>query len=308
MWPNLFLVGAMKAGTTSLTRVLASHPEVYIPPVKEPNYFCSDLYKYGLGAKAEASQSVLERVRRGETFHHAYMYDRDCYLALLSGRNTQHVIADCSTTYLYSEVAADNIAKVAPAAKILISLRNPIDRAFSEFLMNCSIGTACPPFSNALDLEAHELKEKRVPVHHRYVTAGLYWKQVERYLRIFGRDNVLILRFEDMKRDFGSVMARVWEFIGVAHRPLVDSVHENDASFPKAEILNRWLEVTQLKEWIRRSVPQRIKDRAKSIYYGWKPAEMKLAEDDKARLKRVFTPDVEGLSDLLGEDLTGWVS
>jgi hypothetical protein len=307
MWPNLFLVGAMKAGTTSIASALSLHPQVFVPLVKEPNFFCSDLYEHGLGAGAETADEVLKRVRRGESLHHAYVQDRDCYLALFEGRGSEDVVADCSTTYLYSATAAENIVRVCPASKIIISLRNPIERAFSEFLMNCSIGTAPPSFSAALDLEERELKSGSIPLCHRYVSASLYWKQVDRYLRAFGTDHVLVLRFENIQQDFGNIMARVCKFIEVAPGALTSEIKKNEASFPRAEKLNRWLEASGLKEFVRRKVPQLLKERMKRFYYAAPPLDIKPGQTDVERLKRIFAPDIARLSELLGEDFMGWL-
>ena len=215
MWPNLFLVGAMKAGTTTVAGLLDSHRDVFVPPIKEPNFFCSDLYTHGLGLGKESTSSVLRRVRRGEKLHHAYIADGPSYLSLFENHGKKSVVADCSTTYLYSESAAGNISNVVPDARILVILRNPIDRAYSEFLMNCRIGTARPPFSSMLDLECQELRHRPVPIEHRYVTAGLYSKQVERYLQAFGHDQVLVLRFEDIHLHLENLMNRIWDFVGV---------------------------------------------------------------------------------------------
>ena len=308
MWPNCFLVGAMKSGTTSIARALDSHPQVFLCPVKEPNYFCSDLYEYGLGIGFQKSHDVLKRIRRGEFIHSAYIHDRDSYLALFEGSSSSRAVVECSTTYLYSQTAATNIFSVNPASKIIIILRNPIFRAYSEFLMNCNIGTVKGSFSQALELEERDLKAGRVPIYHRYVTAGLYWKQVERYLKVFGNDHVLVLRFEEIHDNFNSLMERIWGFLNLPSNPVSNEIKENVAMFPKVEGLNYWLASTGLKKFIRREVPKKLKTVAKRFYYRKPPAVLQLTENDKKHLKKIFEPDIERLSKLLEVDLSDWLN
>jgi hypothetical protein len=173
--------------------------------------------------------------------------------------------------------------------------------------MNCSIGIAPRSFSAALDLEDRELKRGRISLYHRYVSAGLYWKQIDRYLRAFGADRVLVLRFEEIQQDFGNAMVRVYKFIEVASGAPINKTNKNEASFPRAEKLNRWLETSRLKELVRRTVPQPLKERMKRFYYAAPSLDKKPTQADVERLKLIFTPDVAQLSELLGENFMEWL-
>ncbi|MGQ9662575.1 MAG: sulfotransferase domain-containing protein [Kiritimatiellia bacterium] len=127
--PNFLIVGAPKAGTTSLFDYLGQHPEVYTPPVKEPCFFSSGLP--------------------------AFTHDLAEYEALFAGQTTQTAIGEASTTYLYDPDAARRIHDLLPEARIIIMLRNPAERAYSEWAYN-ALQLACEPLSFEAALEAEE--------------------------------------------------------------------------------------------------------------------------------------------------------
>ena len=295
----------MKAGTTSVADALATHPDAYVCPIKEPNFFCSDLYAQGLGSTGMGIERVMQLVRKGKRLHHAYVRERGTYESLFDDSRGQRVIADLSTNYLYSHDAAANISAASPGAKILIILRNPVERAFSEFVMNCSIGVARPPFGDWLDREQDILATGRLPVEHRYVSAGLYHGQVKRYLDAFPKDQVRIVLFDDLKRDFNAVMAGVADFLGI--RPFAgDAVVSNASIYPRMVRLNRIAELFGAKRLAREWLPDSLKEFIRNRYYRNKPTQLELSEQDASRLRQSFSDDIARLSELIGRDLGGW--
>ena len=115
MWPNLFLVGAAKAGTTSVYDELARHPAIYMSPMKEPHYF----------------SRIQPSPERAAFFPH--VTDEDEYMALFDGVTEERLVGEASTSYLWDASAAERIQSVAPEASILIMLRNPVERAYSQY-------------------------------------------------------------------------------------------------------------------------------------------------------------------------------
>ncbi len=120
--PNFFLVGAPKSGTSSFYEYLSAHPDIYLPKVKELHYFAypevADTY-YDVPFVASESE----------------------YLGLFDNRRGEKCAGDLSPSYLYRELAADRIQRFQPDAKIIISLRNPIKRAISHYLMDVRLAT-----------------------------------------------------------------------------------------------------------------------------------------------------------------------
>lgn len=196
--PNFFIVGAAKSGTTSLWMYLKQHPEIHMPSTletKEPSFFCN-LYGYR---------------------------DFEAYLRLFSESQKEKAIGEASHAYLTSPESADWIRKVYPEAKIIIILRNPIERSYS--LYNWMIREGYEwiyPFEKALIKEKDRLKNTHFKndnpqyyYNYLYFTSGLYSEQVKRYLNAFPQKQILILLFEDLTADPIAVIQRIYDFLGV---------------------------------------------------------------------------------------------
>lgn len=308
-WPNFFLVGAMKAGTTSIANMLAAHPEIFVSPVKEPNYFCSDVVIENENARDCAILKTADAPGNdaGPYVHSGLFRDEKEYLSLFKGWKDEKIGAECSTSYLYSGVAAQNIAGVAPGAKILMVLRNPVERAFSEFVMNCRIGVAVPPFAKYLDLENTERSRGGVPQYHKYVTAGLYFRQIKGYLEYFPDHQILIMLYDDLKNDPAAFMKRVFNFLGVDDRFNTDKARSNPASYPRWAYLNMLLKKSGAKRLIQEVMPRRTKAYLKKYYYRSLPSDITLNEADRRRLVHEFSGDVKNLSTLINRDLSAWI-
>ncbi|MBK9638978.1 MAG: sulfotransferase [Bacteroidetes bacterium] len=156
--PNFFIVGAAKAGTTSLYQYLSQHPEVYMSPIKEPNYFSTEI-KF-----EEVRTEVKERIRllkinsflKGnmrKPIHRAFINDIKQYESLFRFVGNQKAIGEASASYLYSPYAAKAIQEYNSEAKIIIILRNPIQRIYSHYLMDRRMGITNLPFEEALEAE-----------------------------------------------------------------------------------------------------------------------------------------------------------
>ncbi len=164
IWPNFLIVGAMKSGTTFLYSVLSQVDGIYMPSNKEPHYFAS----------ADIPESASRIVIR----------NKSDYLSLFSKAIDAKVIGEASTNYLYSKSAPLRIHETIPHAKIIIMLRDPIERAFSQYLMNVM----------SKDFNVHKLSfyeaitsdysrvEKGIGISILYVEKGLYYEQVKRYM------------------------------------------------------------------------------------------------------------------------------
>ena len=187
VWPNFFIVGAPKAGTTSLYEYLKRHPEISMP-AKDTYFFCQ-----GGG--------------------HSAIKDRAEYLALFSGSDGYSAIGEATANYLGDEAAPEAIHRESPDARIIISLRDPIERAFSHYLMFIREGRESRSFLKAVQSS---------PLAEEYVEFSLYCEATKRYLDTFGGQNSLILMFEDLVRDPRETTERVVRFLGLPTEPLRD--------------------------------------------------------------------------------------
>lgn len=290
--PNLFIVGAPKCGTSSMYEYLFQHPGICFSKFKEPNYFNTD------------------RARRKSPSEASYLKQfSDCSEATWVG--------EASTWYLFSKVAAENIHCFNPDARIIIMLRDPVDTMYSLHSQNIFNGIEPErDFGKAMSLEQarHErfASGERVNVNLFYRDVVRFSEQIERYFKVFGRDRVHVIRFDDLKTDVQSVYRKTLEFLGV------------DANFtPTFEIVNPNKQPKYL--WLRNLVrhpPNFVRRIAKIIVPGYwtrrilvdkiNLANSKtmvrdiLDPDLRIQLKQEMRPEVERLEKLLGWDLSSW--
>ncbi len=288
VWPNFFIVGAAKCGTTSVWAYLRKHPEVFLPDMKEPSFFVSTPMRPGPSHCA----GNLEK-----------------YQGIYRGAKGYRAIGDATTGYLFDRHAPRRIHEVCPQARIVILLRDPVARAHSHYYMFERYGLERLPFFEAVQRdhsEAVEANEWASLYPQLYVELGLYYKQVLRYFETFGKEQVGIFLFEDLQKNTRGVMSALCRHIGVEPALLdlkeLARVH-NSGRAPRF----RWLydaarmvisfRVRQsifplpLREWIEESPLLYKRD--------------KQPRDERATkyLQSIFEPDLCRLEELLGRKL-----
>jgi Sulfotransferase family len=282
-WPNLFLVGAAKAGTTSLYRELARHPAIYMSPMKEPHFF-----------------SQIEPAQGRKAFF-PHVTDEDEYLALFKGATTEEVLGEASTSYLWDRQAAARIKGVVPEARILIMLRDPVDRAYSQYWNDVREGIERRSFLDAL-LEEQRSGPGAWGVSSLHIDCGRYADQVERYLDQFGA-RVHVLFFEDFVRQEASTIADVHSFLGVrSPTPGAAPRRMNPASLPRNRLSAALLASGRLRRAVRATVPRPLRSRLRvGLLKQGTPPPM----DPAARtlLTEIYRPEAGRLAELLGRPL-----
>jgi hypothetical protein len=188
-------VGAARSGTTSLYEYLGSVPGVYISPIKEPHYF---------------APSISENNRIAKFVTH----DKNQYLSLYKDVKNQPAIGEASASYLWDVGSHKSIHDVVPNARIIMILRDPVQRAFSHYLMSIRQREETLPFYDAMESD-YKRSDKGYFVSHLYVDLGLYSEQVRRYLDTFGPDHVKILMFEEFIKDTEAAVNDVLGFLGL---------------------------------------------------------------------------------------------
>ena len=192
-WPNFFIVGVSKSGTTSLYNYLQEIPQIFLPIRKESHYF---------------SRKILP-----ENHSEKPIRNKGDYLKLFENAPDESIIVDASATHLSDPNAPKLIHEVNPEAKILISLRNPIERAFSAYLMHWSKGTIKKTFSDEISYElSHKIDLSKPNIR---LDAGFYYEDVKRYLELFGEGNVKIIIFEEWIKVPKKTIEEILKFIKV---------------------------------------------------------------------------------------------
>ncbi len=291
--PNFFILGAAKAGTTSLYRALQQHPQVYLPFDKEPMFFSrEDVYRRGWDWYLR-------------TYFHA--------------AEGQPARGEASPHYLYwsEKVAPRMAAQVGEETRFILIFRDPVRRAYSWYWNMVREGLEDRPFATALAAEEEDLQrhwaqlERDGSMRFGYVRGGLYAARLRPFLEYFDRSRFLFLLQEDLQTDFAAALLRVQRFLGL-HPQELQPVRGNPASLPRSPLLQRLLTPPRpLKNALQRLSPllplvYGLRDRlmqANLQPVAYPPLEADLACQLRAR----FREDVLALQEIIGRDLSAWL-
>ena len=177
--PNLVGCGAGKSGTTSLHYYLSQHPQIYMAPVKETHYFSKNFAK-------------------GENWYRSHF----------EGWTRESIIGEFSTTYMNYPAVPGRIADLIPEAKLLFLLRNPIERAYSNYWFSVSIGQQAPDraFSDVIRTQRG---------NQLYVSTGFYYDLLSGFLKYFDRKQIYILITEELKKEPMQQMSLCYQYLGI---------------------------------------------------------------------------------------------
>jgi hypothetical protein len=215
MLPNFFLVGAPKAGTTSLYQYLAQHPQVYMSPIKEPCYFSEEIRPENLAPEIRGDPRKVDEYLAGPMTERKFggpVVRWQDYLRLFEGVRDEVAIGEASVIYLWSPTAARNIARAVPDARILIVLRDPIERLWSQYRdMVAQLG----PRWSFDDLVAACLSYRgdKLTFEYPFLELGRYREQVARYTSSFAA--VRICHYEHFCGAPQSTLASMYRFLGI---------------------------------------------------------------------------------------------
>lgn len=264
LMPKFICIGSQRAGTTWLHMCLDEHPEVFMPAKKELHYF--DL------AFNESIDSYLDNFRE---------------------------VLDCKATtwgeitpnYYQSEGALERIADLPITPKIIFILREPVSRAYSQYQLFKQSNYAGLSFSEAL--ASHEV----------IIDLSLQGKHLQRTYDLFGKDNVLVLFYDELSSNPAALLKKVFGFIGVddTFEPGHLNKRMNKVVFPKTQKLLNFLKLGKLVQIVRNS---KYSETIKQLSYrDTKPAQLK---EQESKLKEIFASDIALIEKLTNADLSHW--
>jgi len=303
--PNFFIVGAARSGTTALGRYLTEHPQVYMSPIKEPSYFAGDIIPELRPDSWDANQQGLEAYLNGPMRHSrgGCVLDWEEYLKLFRNVTDERAVGEASTAYLLSPGAAGQIRAAIPKARIIMILRNPIEQAFSTFLMFRRNGRLRYGFSEILRSEDSGLAQWRRFILETHRTA----EGVNRFLATFPPDQIRWYLHEEFSSDPLLVVRDAYAFLEVDPTFLPDvSRRYNESVVPRVALLQRVLHVAGISEVAGRIIPSRLRPLVRGVFFYRSPIEG-LPGPDRTFLADYFRDEVVTLSRLLKRDLSYWM-
>ena len=230
------------------------------------------------------------------------------YLEYFSKHKKKKIVGESSAEYLYYFNTAQNIYRFNPHMKIIIVLRNPINRAFSAYsdlkLKLPNIGS----FSQELALE-NERISKSYHYKWHFKAVGMYYQQVKAYLEQFPRGQIKIILFEDFITDTSAVMKEVCEFLGINYsfyRGYNFEKH-NFSGIPKNKVLSDWVNRRNpIKNLFKKLIPNSMRKKIKRRVNKVNLAKENMDAEIQIKLQQFYKNDIEQLEDIIKIDLSQW--
>lgn len=283
---NLFIVGAAKSGTTSLYNQLASHPDICMCTIKEPNFFSA----------AELKKDALY-------YEEKIVSSLDNYTSLFKPKKNQRIIGEASVSYLYYPGTADKIFRYNDQSKVIIILRNPCYRAFSHYQMDKNLGYINRSFEDIIREE--KSGEEYSAYFRQYMSYGMYSKQVEDYIRVFPAKQLMILLFEELQQSATDVQEKIMAFLNLSgtHCP-VDHTIYNESGSPDHPLLLYFYRIRLLRKAIRLIIPENAIQYLRK--YIFSSHHETLTNEQQRWLKNYFKEDIMKLEGLIKRKLNTW--
>jgi hypothetical protein len=309
IWPNFFIAGAPKAGTTALYEFLRQHPQVYLSPIKEPTFFArADLVSWrwreetfrAIARDRETLAEYLAGPMR-ETCYWRLVLDEADYLRLFAGARHRPAVGEASVSYFWQPHAADSIAARVPDARLIFVLRDPAERTYSQYLASLH-GRPGPSF-RAQFLSATDPAARLAP----WLDCGRYATNLGRYLAVFPRQQIRVFLYEEYRTDPRAVVREIFRFLGVDPDHPVETARQHNApAVPRSVLLHRWRTRLLGRRRLMPLVPPALRPLARWIYLRNR-SRMRMAPADRRMVVDYYRDEIERTADLLGRDLSAWL-
>jgi hypothetical protein len=296
MFPNFIIIGPPKCASTSLHFYLGQHPEIFVTKVKETRFF-SLHYNKGLYYYAQYFEDAVNAKAIGEA----------------------------TPSYSFLPFVADHIKRNFPAMKFILCFRNPLDRAFSSWLMQKGMGKEKLSLREAIDINLKQINyvtlegdkgektwlkstgnfsadESRL---RTYLQGGMFAAILKCYYKRFSPGQVKIIFLEDLKKDFDGTMSNIFHFLGVREDFIVPNKEIVNFHFNRKanKITNKLFGVKGTKFLIDLT-PKFLKDKLKQSWRTKGPPKLEM--QDRLYLWEIFKDDVAELEKITGRDLSTW--
>jgi hypothetical protein len=298
--PDFFIAGAPKAGTTALHAALARHPGLYLSPVKEPKFFLTDGPPPAQGGPGDAKT------------YREHVWRKPDYEALFASAPSGTIRGESTPFYLYNLAAQQRIHKLIPQARMIIVLRDPIERAHSNWTHLWSAGLdPIDDFVRACDAEDRRVTAGWADFWH-YRRIGLYGGQLDHLYTMFAADQVLLLRYRDLRENPAGALDRICAFLGVRQGLIAEIPRENVTAHPdqtrRHQYLSRALRTGSAVTTRLPGQPAKaVIDKLESALQRGAAPRRPLTWQQRQALIPYFEADVRLLENLTGRDFSSWL-
>ncbi len=296
--PNFILIGASKSGTTAVYRLLGQHPDVFCSKPKEPNFFLLD----------GETDDFIEPNGEPRPVAELGVASLAAYEALFERAGDARAIGEASVAYMPDPRVAQRIHALMPEVRLIAMLRNPVEAAFSGYLMTRGHGVEpCGTFEDALLQQ--DRRESGRYFDGLYIQPGFYFRHLQRFRACFPDDRISVHLYEDFSADPQAVLRSIFRFLGVddSFRPEpADRV--NLSGVPRSMILHRFLtgRTNPLGRLVLPLIPNSLRG-ALITLRNRNLSRPEIAPETRRHLIEIFRDDISELARYLGRDLSHWL-
>lgn len=300
--PNFFFIGGMRCGSTTLNLMLEQHPNIFMSAIKEPSFYLPETIRR-LPNPTELDLEELAALEQGGKYR-----SRDAYFRLFENAHDARYVGE-SSHYIYHSRVAETIQKDCPEAKILVCLRNPTDRLFSEYLLHLRRGEVQGNFRSFIgelisDFVDGTMTDKTMVPR---LNKGLQYQLILPWLEMFGRENVKLILFDDLEHNPVSVAGKIfaWLSIDSDFSPVV--VHTQKGGVPKSRGLTKIFNTQgQTAARVKSLIPDITKKKLRSWLYARSLERPEMEPETRLFLMDFYRDDIAELQGLLGQSLEHW--
>ncbi len=298
--PTFLVAGAGRCGTTGLVEGLRTHPRVFVTQPKEPHYFALHDRRADFCGPGDAA-----------TINRVAVTERSAYLSLFPGAHDYLALGDGSvSTLYYAERAVAEIARVNPALRAVVILRDPVERAYSSYLYMRARGFE--PCADALDAFADEPRRRAEHWHHlwHYEAMSHYADDLATLREGLGSDQVGVWFHDELVADYTGTVSSVLRFLGLPPDPAegVGVPRVNVSGTPRLAMVQRGIAAATRNETVRRSVKRTTSFRFRELIRRSTLKPSLVPVEVRRHFAGVFDADLAALSALVDGPVPGWLS
>jgi hypothetical protein len=278
--PNFIVAGAKKAATTSLYEYLNQHPQIYMSPIKETKFFAYEAHNPE-HRNADRRKFPIRTVRE--------------YTDLFADAGAAVAIGEASPIYISSQHAVTQIAQQLPKVKLIFSLRNPVERAYSAYIMRVRGGYEPRSVEDAFQEDLDVLKDKT------------YYKQLLPWYAQFDRAQIKIVLFDDIKKNAVGVTQTLYDFLGVdaTFTPDVSQQHMI-GGLPKSQFRQKVINYLRRYRFLRFYLPKSMRGQFTEFARANLTKAPALPVEIQRLLANLYQEDLALLEQLIERDLSVW--
>lgn len=299
--PDFLVAGVPKAGTTAVHAALSRHPGLYVSRVKEPKFFLTDGSPPDKGGPGDALT------------YREHVWQRDRYEALFDDAPAGVPRGEATPLYLYDRAAMQRIRDLIPAARLIVIIRDPVERAHSNWAHLWSAGLEpVGDFQRACAEEERRIAAGWASFWH-YTRLGMYGEQLRHAFGLFPREQVLVLRYRLLVDDPTVALNRICAFLGVETGVISEIPRENVTSHPEPTLSHQAVALgMRATDAVGRLLPgtrgAAVTSRLERFLQRDSRERQPLGWEERNALLPAFEEDIRLLEDLLDEDFSNWLA